>query len=474
VTSGTLRTSRTSRQFSAGSHAGFSALSTPLSTLHHAGAASLPWAEVQASLERGAFPEALRGEFAFVWEGADDTVAAVDHLATIPLFYTDAIVAPLFHELHASLAEPRADPFSRHMMWLLFGHSLGERTTCAQISRLSAGHYLRRGRQVQFIDLSAIPTDDALGPGPLGEVVESALRRCLDPGRPNVLLLSAGTDSVALAGIIRKHGLEPRFDYVHIYSDRQWLTEAPLARQIAAEMGLPLRMVEVRTTAHALPEDEGRGPGRLSAFWLDDYIASKVLGVRAAGHAGSTIFTGELGDQLFGGRETAVLLNQVLARGRVDVRELCTVWLNLGYSFNTVSGAAPGPGIVDKLAREPGFAEVYAYLLDTLAGIFRGASTRDLLNRILLLNLADRGPFRMYAYSQDPMRWAHPFAAWSVVEQALRTPSRWKLAGGTPKAILRTLWGDWVSPIPWETPKSGMRIPVRHRLVTPIEPDVIA
>ncbi len=457
----------TKRSFLAGTHQGFTALRTEGSTLHHAGSASLPWDEVQAQLERGIFPEALRGDFAFVWEGPDDTVAAVDHLASIPLFYSDQAIAPIFHELRATIAEPTIDRVTVQQMHTLLGHSVGPRTTCTQISRVEPGHALQRDRQRCFIDLAAIETDEALGPGPLGEIIEQALVTRLGAGRKNALLLSSGTDSTALAGITRKLGLEPRFDYLHVFSDRQWLTEARTAQKVAQEMQLPLRMIKVRSTGLDLPDE----PERLRAFWIDDFIASKVLGVRTAGHTASTIFTGELGDQLFGGPKTEVLLHHLLARGAVDARELSRVWLNQSHSWNRLSGYVPGPWLQHRLAEEPGFPEVYEFLLDHLTAMFRGARTRDLINRLMLVNLLVKGPARMYPYAQDPMRWAHPFAAWSVVEQSLRTPSRWKITGGgVLKAIYQTLWGEWLSPIPFLSAKTGMLIPMRDKLVRPLDP----
>lgn len=449
------------RRFLPGSHPGFVTLRTPGSTLYHSGDASLPWATVQERLERGAFPTELRGNFAFVWEGPDDTVAAVDHLATIPLFYSDTAVAPLFHELQATIAEPRVDGVCFQQMRTLLGHSIGERTTVAQIARLVPGHSLARGKQVCFLDLGEIETDEALGPGPIGELVEMELKKRLAPGRDNALLLSAGTDSTALAGVTRKLGLEPRFDYLHLYSDRQWLSEARLAQRVAQEMQLPLRMIRVRAAGHELPDE----PARLRAFWLDDYFAAKVLGVRAAGHEASTLFTGELGDQLFGGPKTEILVHHLLARGRADARELAAVWLNQAHSWGRASGFTPSLGMQKRLDEEPGFPAVLEELTEHLARTFREAKSRDLLNRVLLLNLVVKGPFRLYPSSQDPRRWALPFAAWSVVEQALRTPSRHKIAeGGTLKAIYRTLWGPWLSPIPWQTAKSGMRIPMKDTL----------
>ncbi|MFO0761331.1 MAG: asparagine synthase-related protein [Byssovorax sp.] len=455
------------RTFFAGGHTGFSAFRTGGSTLHAAGTASLPWPEVQALLERGTFPDALRGNFAFVWEGPDDTIAAVDHLATIPLFYSDAQVSPIFHTLRATIASPEADRECPLEMQILLGHTVGTRTTCAQIARVEPGHYLARGAQHRFIDLAAIETDEQAEPGPLAEIVERAVLDRMAPGAENALLLSAGTDSTTLAGITRKLGVEERFDYLHLYSDRQWVTEARTALKVAQEMQLPLRMIKVRTSLDELPGD----PARLRAFWIDSYVGSKILGVCQAGHERSTVFTGELGDQLYGGPKTELLLHHVLNRGRADAREIAAVWLNQSHSWNRLSGTRPTPWLEQRFAEEPRFREVYERLLDHIASVFRSASTRDLVNRLLLVNLIVKGPVRAYPYSQDTIRWVHPFTDWHVVEASLRLPSRHKIkGGGVLKAIYQTLWGTWVSPIPFRNAKTGMQIPMQSKLVKPVDP----
>jgi asparagine synthetase B (glutamine-hydrolysing) len=440
-------------------------LSTPAGTLYCFGAANVAWEKVAELLAGGRMPDAIRGSFAFVWEGEHETIAAVDHVATYPIFYSSSQISHIFHELLLATPEAAPNPAVEFEIQFLGGQSFGsEETTYKQISRILPGHYLRGGRQTPYIDFYSYEGNEALDLPRFSDLVEARVR---DLAREeNALLLSGGTDSVALAGIIRKLGLQDRFRFVHAYSGNQALTESHIVSRIAREMGIQVTQSRVDFSGDILPGQSGRQ----FSFWIENPFPAKRLAIESAGVGHCRIFTGELGDQLFGGPKNSALQSYALQNPRFSADELAALWINLSASYGRNHGFKTFGKIELLFEENPGSREAYLTLQGRISSLFSKLRGKDFLNRLMMMNFLIKGPYRTWAYSQDELDWAHPFSSWEIFDFAFRLRAEEKIGpGGSAKAILLNAWRPYLSALPWSIPKHGFGIPARSKLRTSAE-----
>jgi asparagine synthetase B (glutamine-hydrolysing) len=440
-------------------------LSTPAGKLYCFGAANLEWRRVADILAFGKVPEAIRGSFAFVWEGKHETIAAVDHVATYPLFYTADKISHVFHELFLATPEAERNPTIDFEIQFLGGQSYGtEETTYKQIRRLQPGHYLRAGKQIPYIDYFSYEGEEALDPGRFMEMVEK--RIAASAKEENALLLSGGTDSVALAGIIKKLGLQDRFRFVHAFSGNQPLTETHIVSRVARDMQLDVIQSRVDFSGDVLSAESGRQ----FSFWIENPFPAKRLAVERAGAGHCRIFTGELGDQLFGGPKNPALLSYALQNPRFSPDELAAMWINLSASYGRHHGFRTFGKIELLFEESPASREAYLALRSRIAALFSKMRSKDFLHRLMMMNFLIKGPYRTWAYSQDGLDWAHPFASWDIFDLAFRLRSEEKIGSdGMAKAIFLNAWRPYLSALPWSIPKHGFGIPARSKLRADVE-----
>lgn len=432
-----------------------SVLPTPAGTLHYFGEASVAWTQVATELAGGKFPPRLRGNFAFVWEGKE-TIAAVDHVCTYPLFYSSTQIAGIFYELLRATPGATRNAKVDFQMEFLGGQSIGKETTYKEISRLLPGHYLKDGRQFAYVDLFDYPGDQPLDENKLSALCESEVQRLA--ARENALLLSGGTDSTTLAGIIKKLGLTHQFTFIHAHSHTQALTETHLVEAIAGQMQIEVKYRQIPFSGDVIPSQSGRQ----FSFWVENPFSGKRLAITEEGLGHARIFTGELGDQLFGGPKNGALLNYAL-QSKLSAEEVAAIWVNLSASYGKNCGVRPSGRILHTLQEEPGAREAYNELVGDIAALFSRMSSRDFLNRIMLLNYIVKGPYRTWAYSQDELDWVHPFASWDLFDYAFQLSSNEKVSGAS-KSILWKTWRPFISELPWSVPKHGFGIPSLSKL----------
>jgi hypothetical protein len=107
---------------------------------------------------------------------------------------------------------------------------------------------------------------------------------------------------------------------------------------------------------------------------------------------------------------------------------------------------------------------VYEELVGSIALTFDLMRSKDYLHRILMLNYLIKGPYRLWAYSQDTLDWQHPFADWRLFDLCFRSPANEKVnGGGVQKWILWNLWQPYLSETPWRTKKHGFGIPAKDK-----------
>ncbi len=102
----------------------------------------------------------------------------------------------------------------------------------------------------------------------------------------------------------------------------------------------------------------------------------------------------------------------------------------------------------------------YQELIEKIGQLFLSFKTKDIVNRLITMNLIIKGPYRVWPYSQDVLAYAHPMADWDLVEYCLKLGSKHKVySNGTLKRILYDLWSEYVPEVVWQKPKGTPRIP---------------
>lgn len=423
------------------------------------GSCNLGWTKVAETLAAGKFPDSIRGSFAFSWTDESGTVAAVDHVGTFPLFYSESEISNVFFELLSRLQSRKRNSRAEFQIKLLGGHTFGSETTDCGISRLQPGHYLKDSRQHSYVDFFDYPGDEDLDEESFRSLVETSVERSL--GERNTLLLSGGTDSTALAGILKKKGFLERFAFVHAWSSNQPWTEKHLVEKIAQEMQLQVKYADIAFSGDTLPEQSGRQ----YSFWIENPFSGKKMAIRNSGEEGARVMTGELGDQLFGGPKNSSILNWALQAREFSEEQVARIWINQSVTYGKHGGTLPAPVIRDLMRDSAEFGDVYEELVATISALFARMRTKDFLNRLLLLNYLVKGPYRAWAYSQDDGDWVHPFASWELFDSAFRLRSNVKIRhGGRSKSILLDLWRPYLSDLPWRVPKHGFGIPDRKKI----------
>jgi asparagine synthase (glutamine-hydrolysing) len=189
-----------------------------------------------------------------------------------------------------------------------------------------------RGDPVDF----AVPFRGARSAPELGPALRDAARLHGPCAVRTGVFLSGGIDSSAVAGLLAEAGVKPSVAFVGWFPEAgPAFDERPHARAVAAALGIPLREAPV-VAADALaflPQavralgGPCAGPGVLSAF---------VLARAAAADGVRVVFTGQGGDELFGGYERHRVL-AALEAGRLP--EMDASYARLAAAM----AAAPDP-----------------------------------------------------------------------------------------------------------------------------------
>lgn len=438
----------------------FRLLKHPRGILHFKGNANFKWQDLADKLAEGHFPHSLRGNFAFIWIGQEETIAAVDHVCSYPLFYSDKKISHIFHELISTLPESRINPKVKAEIELLGGQTFyDDETTYVGAHRILPGHYLRNGKQFSYINFFDYCGDESAQSDYFSTLVEKSISELVTDH--NLLLLSGGTDSTAIAGVVKKLKIEDKFKFVHAYSRLQPLTERPLVEKIAREMKLDVIYEQIEYSGNILPTQSQRQ----FSFWIENPFLAKRLSVENSGHSNCRIFTGELGDQLFGGPKNSALLCYALQSEGISAEEIAIAWINLSATYGRSAGVKPSVRLRYIIEDNEGGREAYENLLNKLAQTFSRIKSKDYLNRIMLMNYVVKGPYRTWAYSQDEFDWVHPFASWDLFDYVFRLKSSERInAGGVQKKILLDCWRNHLSELPWRMPKQGFGIPSLSKL----------
>lgn len=428
----------------------------PEGTLHFCGTMNQELSVLVRQLSRGVVPGALRGSFAFFWRGLDYEIGAVDWFSSIPLFYSDRAIGPIYGAVAAQFADVQSD--EKYDWELNFFRCLivSNRTPDRRIRRLLPGQAWINGRITEYTSILEAQADRQLTPAELRETVEGILQR--RTGGNKVLFVSGGTDSSALMAAISSAGLAENYKFVYVYSHRQLHAETAYVRQLSESLRLPIEVVDIGLVD---PPDWGISLGRQElSLGVDRGFLARKIALKLMDLSDPTIVTGEVGDQLFGGEKVQSCMLWALQARSWSARDIGRLFVH--YSMNQEE-AVRETGYVHLLKGNPVAREVYDECVEVTAGLFARCKEKDFLNRVLNVSMLFRGPFITMPYSQGTADIFLPFLEWELVELCLRSYSIGKIyRKGRLKAVLFEAWKELLPEVIWRAPKNGPHVPLKR------------
>lgn len=400
----------------------------------------------------------IKGNFAAILQSRQHgTIAIVDHLANFPLYYSDKKMTSIFADI---LSE--SNQFNHkcyEMLNLLSGHTIGIETNWQGIYRLQPGHVFYRNQQIKYLGIAESVHTDLKDPTFFKKTLERVFKE--NVAEHNILIMSAGRDSVTIAGILKKLKLLDRFEIIHIYSELQPRGEIDFVKNIVLEMDLKVHFYRQDFVIGASAEDHLRQ----NCFWQDNAFLLKKLAVKRFIKPGTRIWHGEIGDQLFGGPKDEIFLRMLNQLPNFDVEAMARLWISLANSSSLFPGSDLAPELRYILDghfpdRQQPAALAFAEVKEEIKKVLMSVPSQYWIERWMRVNLALKGPFRIWGYSQCELDWFSPFAHREVIDAALPLSVYQKLGPkGKIRWIFYDLWKDYVSSIPWEKTKSGIAIP---------------
>ena len=261
--------------------------------------------------EQDRFLHRVNGKFAFVlWDRDRQTLLlGRDRLGIEPLFYRAAGEGLFFGTslpalLAAGWAERRLDD-QVVLEYLLFCYNPDRRTIVSGVNKLPPGHLLQAGPsgvrqhrywQLRFEEAPARSQQETAGE--VVELIEDAVRLRTEPGEPPGIFLSGGTDSSTLVSLTSRLYDRP----LRTFSFRcrgESFDESGWAEFVARRFGTEHCLVPFDAGSALLIEEIVRGmdePFCDIGIEIGSYLLAKAAGGRVR-----YVFSGEGGDEAFGG-----------------------------------------------------------------------------------------------------------------------------------------------------------------------------
>ncbi len=441
------------------------------------------------------FVSRLHGMFAFaLWDARNERLLiARDRVGKKPLYFMRAPDRLVFGSdarsvLIVSGLRPELDR-DAVAEFLFQRYVSAPQTLFKGVEKLPPGHLLTfdRGR-VQMSAYWSIPAEEPepLESGELRRLLRDAVEQRLMSDVPLGILLSGGVDSTAILGLMREAGAESVASFTIGFADKLY-DERPLAR---------LAAFRHRTDHHELEVSAADFAGALPrlAWFRDEPIAEPsevplyLLAEFARSHV-KVVFSGEGGDELFGGypkyRAEALLRTRLvpaalMARGvrlagrrrshrrleraaeTMSVRDPLLRWASWFRSFSPSELQRLLIPPLDRSAGDEALTRPLRTLLAPYTGLDAG---RQMLVGDLLTYLPDnmlaRGDKVLMGASIEGRM---PLLDHRLVERVSKVPASGRSGILTGKAILRRAVADLVPRELEGQPKRGFPVPVSHLL----------
>jgi asparagine synthase (glutamine-hydrolysing) len=438
----------------------------------------------------------MNGMFASaIWDSrAERLLLARDRIGKKPLYFNESDSGLVFGSDARSVlivAGVQPELETEHLAEFLFQRYVGApRTLFKGIEKLPPGHLLVFDRTQVRIERYWKPEPDGrtkLGPAELRSLLLESVRMRLMSDVPLGIMLSGGVDSAAVLGLMREAGADSVASFTIGFADPLY-DERPIARRTAAAFGTDHYELESGAADYldALP--------RLSWF-RDEPMAepSEVplfLLAELAGKHVKVVFSGEGGDELFGGypkyRAEALLRTGLvpvsLARGTLRFAARRRSHRRLGRAAETLDIADPllrwaswfrsfTPAELGRLlapqlrpsAEAGALLEPLRMLLTPYAGLDPGR--RMLLGDLLTYlpdNMLSRGDKVLMGASLEGRM---PLLDYRIIERVSAVPASRRSGLLRSKSILRKALADVVPAEVLRAPKRGFPVPVAQLLL---------
>lgn len=258
----------------------------------------------------------VNGKFAFaLWDEAEQTlVLGRDRFGVESMFHADVGERIVFGSSLRALLSTGLVPLDLNhdavVQYLLYCYNPGDETILRGVSRLPAGHLARIDRQhtrvQRYWHLSFARVERKPVPTYQEEFIElarDAIRIRLDPDKAPGVLLSGGTDSSAIVSMTSQMVETPMQSFS--FRCRQGaFDESKYARFVAERYGTRHSEIEYDSDRLLLIEE--------AADWMEEPFCDIGIevGTYLLGHTArdqvSYVFSGEGGDELFGGHPVYV------------------------------------------------------------------------------------------------------------------------------------------------------------------------
>ena len=360
----------------------------------------------------------------------------------------------------------RLDPWALHA-YLCFSYVPTPLTMTPDIFAMPTGEHAvfspieeRRQNEAEWVEAgtkSGLSEDAAAAE--LRQILRQSVERCLGLDPEVGVFLSGGLDSSLIAALLVEIGVK-----VHLFTldfGAPFDSELPYARQVAQHLGLPLNVVlahprQIRDalvpTAAAL--DHPFGDGVTVPLYLLGQAAAKQVDV---------IFSGEGGDQLFGGWTTKPMITAELYGGEDYDRE--ETYLNTYHKFYRQADEFYTP----RAQALVGDCDVGQWVRLAL----NGGGFRSLLHRLRAANLLLKGaqnilPRATQLAEVHGLRMRAPFFDRALTNWTFTLPAKWFLNGATEKYLLKRAAESYLpTEIVWRE-KRGMGVPTTEWCLGPL------
>lgn len=470
------------------------------------------------------------GMFAFaVWNARERCLfLARDRAGIKPLFYSKTSDSFLFaSELKALYAHPgyqkRLDQHGLGQYFVL-GYTLDDATVLADTFRVQAGHYLCVGADGSFSvrcywSLDGIKRGSFAGSfdeavEEMERLAESAFAYRLVSDVPVGVFLSGGIDSTFLAAILKKR---MGADLLHItigFGDGRY-DEAPMAKQIAAELGLrhEVRYMNAPDAVDALKRfveiyDEPFGDTSGMPTALLSAVAREHVKVALSADGGDEQFCGYESYPAYANRYRKLSRIPLALRGAVATALKALPyerWISQHVSGQGKSRKNPRlistiekaleimctsvPSDLLLVMNEKGWPEqkVSALLGTQLSGLFTDSifsarlTGNDKVDTVQLMDIMMRSDYQSFlrddiltkvdrASMSVSLECRDPFLDHRLAEFAFSLPMEYLYSNGEHKRILKHILRRWISEPVLKAPKRGFVVPLYEWMRGPWQP----
>jgi hypothetical protein len=186
-------------------------------------------------------------------------------------------------------------------------------------------------------------------------------------------------------------------------------------------------------------------------------VLLKYKAIKDLGFGDHTVFTGEVGDQIFGSRFGKILLKFIIQNPTADVEQIAQLFLNCDTSRFSYAGISMD---YTKVFVLPPVRQANDTAKEWFIKTWNRIQTDDLVNKIELIQYLYKGSHRVYNYNQFPdVKFAHPFADSGVFDYVWKIPGHLKLGdGGRSRMLSYELVKDYMVDWPWRMAKTGVAV----------------